>query len=414
MQLKKELIYIYTLVLIVTFGYNIISNFLPIYMDSIGINLLNIGVIFAFAAIIAGMLRFPVGAISDSFGRRPLLLAGAIGYPVFAILVSLAQTSFHFVSIQIILHIFSMFFWVGVGAYLFDILSKKHEGRQIAGQNIISALSAAVAPIIAGVIITLAGFTNLFYISAAITACAIPLVLLFEKGEPVRQKKKVKIDWEYLQKEYNDVISSKGFKIVAFICILTNFIWAFWYLLFPIYMKELGFSMIIIGGILTANLLTATLFYAFLGKWIDSISGRLLIIPGFFLMWLSGYAFIWIRSVVGYAIARIIFGNSTDMAWQPAYASLARQTPKKEHGGALGLFGALTTFAYAFGTLVAGWISDVYSIKLAFLVSSTIAFIAGAILLLLSKHIIRADWLYSYNKHLYKKHHVTHAMMRHH
>lgn len=409
MQLKKELIYIYTLVIIVTFGYHMIANFLPIYMDSIGITLLNIGIIYAFAAIIAGILRFPVGAISDSFGRRPLLLAGAFGYPAFAVLISLAQNAFHFVSIQVVFHIFSMFFWVGVGAYLFDVLSKKHEGRQIAGQNIASTLSAAIAPITAGVIITLTGFTNLFYISAAITACAIPLVLWFERKEPAKQRKKVKINWEYLQKEYGDVVSSKGFKITAFICVLTNFIWAFWYLLFPLYLKELGFSMVIIGAVLTINLFLATAFYIILGRWIDSVSGRLMIIPGFFLMWLSGYAILWVRGVIGYTISRIGFGTGTDMAWQPAYASLARHTPKKEHGGALGLFGALTTFAYAFGSLFAGWVSDIYSIKFALLASSTLAFIVGIILILLSKHIIRADWLYSYKKTRYRKHHVIHS-----
>ncbi len=413
MKLRRELMYIYSLIGIVTFGYYMIANFLPIYMDDIGITLLNIGAIYAFASIIAGILRFPVGAISDSVGRRPLLLVGIIGYPLFAILISLAHNEFHFVSAKILYYIFSMIFSVGIGAYMFDVITRKHEGRQLASRNVVSTLSAAVAPIIAGVIITALGFTNLFYISAAITVCAIPLVLLVEKGDPVKRKKQIKIDWEYLQKEYRDIINSKGFKIVIFISALGNFIWAFWYLLFPIYLRDLGFSMVIIGGVLTANLLFASFFYMTLGRWIDSVSGKLLIIPGFFLVWLSGYAFIWVRSLIGYTIARIGVGVGSDMSELPAYASLARQTPKKEHGGAVGLFGALTTLAYAFGSLFAGWISNVYSIKFALLISSTLAFAVGIVLLLLAKHVIKADWLYSYRKTRYKKHHITHDMIHH-
>lgn len=412
MNIKKDLLYIYFLILIITFGYHLISHFLPIYLDNIGISLLNIGVIYAFASIIGGILRFPVGAISDTFGRRPILLIGTLGYPIFAILISLAHNTFFFVSAKVIFNIFAMMFAVGIGAYLFDVISKRHEGRQIAGRNTIATLSAAVAPIVAGIIIAVAGFTNLFYISAAITACAIPVVLLVEKGEPVKRKKKVKINWEYLQKEYSDVINSKGFKIVAFIGILVNFIWVFWHLLFPIYLNSLGFSVIIIGSILTTSLLFASFFYLFLGKWIDSVSGKLLIIPGFFLMWLSGYAIIWVRGIIGYALLRVGIGTGMDMSGQPAYASLARQTPKREHGGAIGLFGAMTSLSYAIGALVAGWISNVYSIKFALLFSSTLAFIAGIILLLLSKHIIKIKWLYS-RKTRYKKHHVTHSMIHH-
>ncbi len=413
MNIRKELLYIYSLVLIVTFGYHLISHFLPIYLDSLGISLLNIGVIYAFAAIIAGILRFPVGAISDTFGRRPLLLIGVLGYPLFAILIAFSQNTFFFASAKVIFNIFSMVFWVGIGAYLFDVVSKKHEGRQIAGGNIVSCLSAAVAPLIAGVIIASLGFTNLFYISAAVTASAIPLALLIEKNK-TRKHKKIKIDWEYLQKEYSDIINSKGFRIVAFICVLTNFVWAFWYLLFPIYLTQLGFSTVVIGGVLTVNLLFIAFFHLFLGKWTDSMSGRWLIIPGFFLMWLSGYALIWTRNLIGYALSRIGYSTGISMSWHPAYASLARRTPKKEHGGAVGLFGAVTSLAYAFGALIAGWMAEVYSVKFALMTSSTIALIMGVILLLMSKHIIKARWLYSYTNTKYKKHHVTHEMVHKH
>ena len=186
---SRELIPAYILNFVTVFGVTLSLSFLPIYLNQLNISLVEIGIIFAIASIVAGIARFPVGHLVESYGRKPLLLIGAIGYPIFAIGLMLADTTSHFVALKLLLEITVAIFWTAMYTHLYDIFKKKRAGRQLAIRNITSGLAAILAPVTAGFVIITYGFIPLFITSAVVGVTALFIIAFFIKeSRPNRRR----------------------------------------------------------------------------------------------------------------------------------------------------------------------------------------------------------------------------------
>lgn len=396
MRITRDLLLAYIIVFNIIFSFNLIATFLPIYLDQVGITLTNIGIIFALAAIAAGIIRFPLGTLADKYGKKPLMVFGAIGYPIFALGVALANKTPHFVGLKLLIDLFQSIFWIAFWVYLFNILTRGEEGKQIALRNVAVGVGLVAAPLVGGLVIEKFGFPQLFYISAIISSLSIFLILLVREP-PYKHKE------ENLLEEYSSLIHKPKFRSLLLIGILHNIGWVIWYIYMPIYLREMGFSMSAIGLLLSVNYLAYTLNTYPIGKLIDKVHSHYLIIPGFFLVWAMGYLFLLTTNYVVLTLSRTIMGFGQDICWQPLIARLTHTTPKKELGAAVGLFRAGVTVAVGIVSIIAGWLADLYGIKPLLFGAATFAFVSGLIVLFRYRHIKERGAA------LLHKHHLVHA-----
>jgi MFS transporter, DHA1 family, multidrug resistance protein len=385
----------------VVLSFTLVSSFLPIYLDSLGISLVNIGLIFAFGAMIAGVLRFPFGTMSDRIGRRPLMLFGAIGYPLFALGIIFARTTPHFVGIRILIEIFGAIFWMGFWAYIFDMVHRGSEGIDIARTNIVIKLGQISAPVMGGLIIAYYGFTHLFFLGAAVglvNILFISLVIRDDKKQGIGTFEQIEHD---VVSEYKHLVNMKKFRTLVTIGVLHNVAWCIWWVYMPIYLRGEGVSIQQIGIMLSFVYLVSLLIQYPQGKAIDRFPSKYIIIPGFFLVWISGYAFLLMKDVIGYTIARAAMSIGFDMEWSPLVARISHLTPRKEHGGTTGLFRAANAITVGVVIIIAGYLADIYGIKIVLWGASSFAFIVGLGLLFVTKGIMAKG------RSLKHKHHLT-------
>jgi MFS family permease len=389
-------------------SFTLVSSFLPIYLDSLGISLTSIGIIFAFGAMLAGVLRFPIGTIADKVGRRPLMLFGAIGYPLFAIGAVMSHQTTHFISLKLLIEGFGALFWTAFWAYIYDVIRRGHEGRDIAYTRIFLGASGAIAPFMGGMIIAYYGFNHLFYLAAVIGLINIIFVGLIIHDRTASKPETVKQFKNDVVKEYKHIINIKKFRIYLAIAVLHNITWAIWWVYMPIYLINEGVTIQQVGMIISVLYITYILTSYPLGKLIDIVPSKYLIIPGFLLVWLSGYAFLYAKELVFLAISRASMGFGFDLRWQPLTARLSHLTPKSEHGGTVGLFRAVNAMAVGITTVIAGYLCELYTIKTVLFGASTFSLLVAMILIFVNSGIKEKGSI------LHHKHHVMHLHSRAH
>ena len=384
-----------------TLGYGITTAFFSVYLASRGIPLAGIGLIFGIGSIIAGLFRVPIGIVVDCLGRKKFLILGTIGYPVFAIGLIYASTVSHYIILNLFIQFFGAIFWTAFSAHFFDIITKGREGMDIAGKNVISYSASASAPILAGFIATKLGFSNLFIIGAAIAASAIFIALTIKDFN-----NKQKLCYNALQMEYSCILKTKGLALIAAIIFLVDFTCMFWSIFMPIWLLQQGISLEAIGLILTINIIICTLIQIPLGRAIDKMQIRHIIIPGLLLFWLGGMIFFAFRNYFSYLIGRVMIGSSSDTAYCPAVGMFAKLTPKVEHGGAVALIFGLSTAISGVGALVGGLLTAKYGIPRILWAVSFIPLIAGITLLW-------SNTLKKKGTQFHKVHHVMAHVPRH-
>ncbi len=374
MKINKSMFLGMILAFNVVFSLSLATSFLPIYLDTLGISLTSIGLIFAVAAIAAGIIRFPLGNFVDKHGKKPLLLLGAIGYPIFAIGLSFAWQTSHFVLLKLFVDLFAAVFWVAFWAYLFNILTRGEEGRQLGMRNFASGVGLVLAPLLAGIIIQNYGFITLFYLSAIISSISLFIILL------IREPKTERIEKDMFE-EYQSLIHKQKFRFILLVAVLHNIVWAIWYIYMPIYLKGLGLSMALIGGLISVNYLAYTLNSYPIGKMVDKFHSYYLIIPGFFIVSMMGYVFLQVSSYVYLVLSRAVMGFGMNIEWNPLVARLTHLTPKKEHGSSAGLFRAATGITVGVTSLAGGYFAELYGVGTLLFGAVILAFCVGIFLI---------------------------------
>ena len=391
------------LVFLVLLGWGLTTSLLSIYLNNLGISLANIGLIFGVGMIISGIVRIPMGTVVDKLGKKKFLLFGAIGFPIFAAGIALSTSIGHFIFLQLLIGFFSAVFWIAFGAYFFDIMSRGREGVQLGARNTVIYATAAFAPILAGIIAGNFGFTVLFFIAAFIGVAGIAAaVTIKEKSRSIAQ-----IRFKDIREEYKDIFKIRGYKTILFGISVVSLIMALWLIFLPIWLQDQGLGLEAIGTILTVNLLIGAILQVPLGKLIDKYPARMIIVPGFFFMWLGGILFFTFQNFFSFIVNRAFFGLANDAAHWPHVGMLAKITPKKEHGVAVAGISAAARFAHGGAALGGGILAATYGIE-ALLFGSAFLALATGLILTYSKTLMRKGKLF------YKKHHMAMEGYRNH
>jgi len=398
MVLRRELVLANVFLLNMVFGIGLVTSLLSVYLSTIGISLINVGLIFAFGAIAAGFLRLLIGAIVDCYGKRKFIIIGAIGFPLFAVGITIAKTVPQFIGLDIMLELFAAVCWTALSAHYFDLLRKGKEGVEMSQRNLFYYSATAMAPIVAGLLADRMGFINLFYIGALITAIGFPIAITSIKDHYNPKKCFSLKDFE---KEYKDVFKIKGFNTINFVLLMNNITWTFWAIYMPIYLDRQGFSFSEIGLIITAMWVVGALMQIPLGKAIDKVPAKWLLIPGFGLVFLGGLIFFSLRNYFTYLVGRAIAGLGWDFSYWPAVGLFARVTPRKEHGAAWAALMAGVAISYGIGAIIGGFLTNNFGIEKVLYASAFVSLLSG-LALVPSKFLSGKA-----QKHL-KQHHVLH------
>jgi MFS transporter, DHA1 family, multidrug resistance protein len=152
-------------------------------------SLLNLNLILFFLFYAIGLLIW--GPLSDSYGRKPTLVAGMVAFVIFSVLCGLATDVYQLIFFRALQGIFGGVAVAVSVAMVKDIYDGHERERALAVVSTMMALGPIIAPIAGAALLQVITWNGIFFILAAIGIIALVGCLLMEESIPRRSEKKV-------------------------------------------------------------------------------------------------------------------------------------------------------------------------------------------------------------------------------
>ncbi len=143
----------------------------------------------------------------------------------------------------------------------------------------------------------------------------------------------------------------------------------------PMLEKDLGWTQIEYGWMVTAFQLTYALGYVFSGRLIDRIGVRLGFTLSVSLWSVAAMAHAAARSVLGFSIARAGLGLAEGGMFPAAIKTVAEWFPKEERAFATGIFNAGSNIGAVTCPLIVPWLATTWGWQAAFIVTGAVGFV---------------------------------------
>lgn len=166
-------------VFIALLGIGIIVPVMPVFAKELGAGGLGIGLIIASFSITRGILQPIIGNMSDRIGRKGFLIAGLLIYGVVGLLIPMAATVNHLITIRGFHGIGSAMIVPIAMAYMSLLAPSGQEGRYMSYLNIAIFSGIGCGPIVGGFFYDLWGFAAVFHSMAGLSFLAFVLVVIF-------------------------------------------------------------------------------------------------------------------------------------------------------------------------------------------------------------------------------------------
>lgn len=155
----------------------IFDTLLPLFArDALHMSTLGIGVVFSVALTAEFLVLYPAGSVSDSRGRRYVLLPSLAALAVMTVAVGWAESPVALAAVVALLGIASGFAGVPPAAMLADVIPEHQSGTGVGIFRFSGDLGFTLGPLVAGFTAGTLGFRAAFAIAALPTIAAFVLV----------------------------------------------------------------------------------------------------------------------------------------------------------------------------------------------------------------------------------------------
>ena len=144
-------------------GLSIVSPILPIYAKSFGVSYTLAALAISMYAVARLVFDLPVGILGDRFGRRPVLLLGALIVTISAFLCAYASNFWELLFYRFLQGIGSCMWQTMRTTLLQDILKPEERGRVLGYFQAFQLIGSSAGPTIGGVLAEGWGITAPFY-----------------------------------------------------------------------------------------------------------------------------------------------------------------------------------------------------------------------------------------------------------
>lgn len=365
---KRIFMVLFIAVFATMLGAGIIEPFMAIYAESLGANGLMIGIIFGSFTLSRAIFTPLIGRFSDFRGRKNIMLVGLAGYTILSFFYAAASTTSSLTIIRFLHGLASAMVLPIAMAYVGDIAPKNQEGKYLGTFTISFFLGLASGPIIGGTLHDVWHMNAAFYTMGAISFLSL-LLLIFMLPE-------INAHRHVHPSSINVILKDKTMQAMLMFRAANAYGIGAVMGFLPLIAQRISVSVLQIGFIVSANLLTSSLLQRYFGIIADksdkikmTIIGSLMMLAALALMPFS-------TGFYSLLLFNILMGLGSAVSIPAGSAITANLGRKLGMGSVMGLFNTAFGVGGGIGPIVAGMIMLATNLSLVF-ISSSLVVLAG-------------------------------------
>lgn len=358
-------------------GVGIVIPLLPRYVATMGATGIWIGAIFS-AFALSRVLFLPVfGTLSDSHGRRRLILIGLSAYSILSVLYLLAGTVLEITALRFFHGIASAMVLPIAIAYINDIAPVGGEGKFIGSFVSSIYLGMSLGPLIGGIIADIFTMNAVFLAMALFSLVALLTSILYLPDIPPGPVVKSSLRTVIFHK------SLRGPILYQLMYALAN--GSFMVFLPILAIRNNGIPAAQIGMIILVSVLSTPAFQHFFSRFADQFVRYHLIAIGVGMIGLSLLLVPVFHGFVPYLVAALIMGIGRGLSLPAMFALVTVAGREVGQGSASGMVNMSLAVGLIISPLLSGAVMDLSGISSVFYLSGLISLVCTIIFLRMTR-----------------------------
>ena len=339
--------------LLLYFSYSVSrSPIIPLFARSLGASPLLVGWIVAASTITGIFVKLPAGTLSDRFGRRALLIAGACFFAITPFLYAGVATVGALIFVRVLHGNATAIFSPTSSAAISDITDPGRRGVRMGLYASVQGVGQALGPTLGGALISLSGFHLPFLVSGVIGTVGLACVLLTVRqvSENRAERRRTRV-LEGIKEVFRSRPILATSSTVASMMVVVGSYNGF----FPLYAAEvLRFDPWQIGTIFTIQTTTTLLARPLMGRFSDSVGRKPLIVGALFWSSLLIASLPHLQTPLHLFVFAGAWGLGVSVVSSVAGALITDIARSSHYGAAHGTFGSIYDTGEALGPILAG------------------------------------------------------------
>jgi MFS family permease len=187
----RDILILSIIFLVGSLAINLITPVWPIYINSLGASMTELGLVFSISNAVAAVMQIPSGFLSDKYGRKRLHALGTLLAAFPPLMYTLVNNWLDLVP-WVMLSGFATGIYIPIRwAIIADASSTKTMAKVYGWTNISWLIGSTIAPFIGGVAADLLGIRSPFYAYSILIFAVFPLTLLMQETRRKPQSKAI-------------------------------------------------------------------------------------------------------------------------------------------------------------------------------------------------------------------------------
>jgi MFS transporter, DHA1 family, multidrug resistance protein len=354
-------------------GMGMLVPFIPLYIKELGVFDPKAqsewsGILYGVTYLVSALLAPLWGALSDKYGRKPLILRASLGISIITLLMAFITNVYQLLALRILHGACGAMFPAFIALVSYN-LPKDKIGQGVGTMQTAILAGNILGPFIGGILSDLMGYRNVLLVISLLTLVAgtTTFLLVHEpKRDPAKKRATVMSNIKL-------VLLSRQLRLVAMIMFAVQFAIFIVQPILPLFIVSIygkGNSATMVGLVFSVTGFTTLLFAPYWGKEGDRKGhGKVLLQSLFFTGILyfpqalvaSVYQLLPMRAVMGFFVAGIV--PSTQSV-------IVKNTDDSQRGGVLGIAHSVNIMGQAIGPIVGGSLGAVFGYRVPFVLTA--------------------------------------------
>jgi MFS family permease len=326
---------------------------LPLFARELGAGPSLIGFVMGASTLTGVFLKLPAGALSDLFGRRRLLIAGALVFATLPFTYLAISTLAWLTALRFVHGSATAIFGPVASASLSDIAPAERRAGWLSAYSTAQGTGQAIGPILAGYAIA-AGRFDLAFAASGLIGLGAPLIVTTWPASPKREANP-RPSWQAFKQGVGEVVGDRLVLITSAAhgaqFVLNGMLNAF----LPLYGREvLSLSGSELGWLFGLQTVTTLMVRPVIGVLSDRAGRRAVIVTGLTICSLAVFSLSSATELTTVVAVVLTYAGGVAITTAATTAYITDITRRARYGAAHGVFGTIYDIGDALGPIAAG------------------------------------------------------------